>query len=329
MRPVGVNFMLKKILIGVAVLLVLFGAAGFWMLSRVGERHPGKTFDSAGVAYFYTEDGPADGEPVILVHGFAANGDLNWRNSKVIDALKDRYRVITVDNRGHGLSGKPHDPAKYGIEMVNDIVRLMDHLQIPKAHLVGYSMGAFITLKFVATHPERLISAMPCGAGWSKPEGANLEMINTLASDLEQGRGFNALVRRLAPDGKEPTAAKFASVNYFLSSINDTQALAAAVRGFNSLVVSEDELRRNTVPARSVVGTIDPLRDGVDAMKDVMGRLEVVYLEGFDHITAMGAPGLRENIRGFLDAHSVKAAQATPSPVPGGAPALLVRAPAR
>lgn len=315
---------MKRIAKVVGVLLVLAGIGGYWMLSTLNKRVPGETFDSAGVPIFYVDEGPRDADPVILVHGFAANGDINWRAPGIVDALKDSYRVITVDNRGHGLSGKPHNPDQYGIEMVNDIVRLMDHLEIQKAHVVGYSMGAFITLKFITTHPERLLSAMPCGAGWSKPEGANLAMINTLADDLEHGRGFDALVRRLSPGGKEPTAWKFASVNFFLSRINDTLALAASVRGFNSLVVSEEELRKNTVPVRSVVGTIDPLRDGVDAMKDVMANLDVVYLNGFNHITAMKAPGLRENIRGFLDAHRSAAMTSATAANSAKSPAALV-----
>lgn len=74
-----------------------------------------------------------------------------------------------MDVRGHGLSGKPHDTAQYGVEMVEDVRRLLDHLKIEKAHLVGYSMGGFIVYKFMALHPERLITAMPCGAAWMEP----------------------------------------------------------------------------------------------------------------------------------------------------------------
>jgi len=307
----------------VVVLLVLLGLGVYWVLSAMDKRTPGQFFDSAGVQFFYVDEGPRDADPVILVHGFAANGDLNWRAPGIVDALKDSYRVITVDNRGHGLSGKPHDPQQYGIEMVNDIVRLMDHLKIEKAHLVGYSMGAFITLKFITTHPERLLSAMPCGAGWNKPEGDNLKMLTTLADDLDAGRGFDALVKKLTPIGKEPSPTRSTTVNYVLKRMNDTKALAASVRGFSSLVVGEEDLRKNAVPVRSVVGTIDPLRDGVDAMKDVMAHLEVVYLDGFDHITAMQAPGLRENIRGFIDVHSTKAMQATASAPTNSAVSLV------
>ncbi len=86
---------------------------------------------------------------------------------RVFQRLSRRYRVIALDNRGHGKSDKPYDPAQYGLELVDDVVRLMDHLGIAKAHVVGYSLGGFITLKLALRHPERLLSAAPCGAGWS------------------------------------------------------------------------------------------------------------------------------------------------------------------
>ena len=51
------------------------------------------------------------------------------------------YRVIALDCRGHGQSGKPQDPGQYGLEMVRDVVRLLDHLNVERAHVVGYAMG--------------------------------------------------------------------------------------------------------------------------------------------------------------------------------------------
>lgn len=310
--------MLKRVSIATGVLLVAAIIAAFWLRGAVEQRTPGAYFDSAGLQVFYTDEGPREADPVILVHGFAVNGDINWRANGIVSALNQDFRVITIDNRGHGLSGKPHEPEKYGIEMVNDIVRLMDHLKIPKAHVVGYSMGAFITMRLIASYPDRLLSAMPCGAGWSKPEGSNIEMLNGLADSLDRDEGFDALARHIEPEGKDPGAVRIASMNYFLSRINDKKALAAVVRGFKSLVVEEAELRTNKVPVKSVVGSRDPLRDGVDNMKDVMANLETVYLEGDDHITAMRDKQFIANIRDFLAAHR----QAKPSVAAQAAPAL-------
>src|SRR5579863_3555872 len=117
-------------------------------------------FLSDGVKIRYIVEG--EGEPVLLIHGFAANLQVQWGG--VIKDLAKDYKVVALDNRGHGRSGKPHEPEKYGIQMVEDAIRLLDHLNIDKAHVVGYSMGGFITNKLLTTHPERLITATLGGA---------------------------------------------------------------------------------------------------------------------------------------------------------------------
>ena len=132
--------------------LVAFVAATLCFFSADGMSQiisgPGATptndqfFDSAGVRIRYVSAG--QGEPIILIHGWAADAEM-W-DSLMQDLSRD-YRVIAFDCRGHGRSDKPTDPKQYGMEMVNDVVRLMDHLGFSKAHIVGYSMGGSIALK--------------------------------------------------------------------------------------------------------------------------------------------------------------------------------------
>src|SRR6266446_970237 len=112
-----------------------------------------KFFDSNGVKIRYTVEGK--GEPVLLIHGFTANIEIQWTIPGITRALAKKYQVIAFDNRGHGKSGKPHDAEKYGMEMVEDAVRLLDHLKIKKAHVVGYSMGGMIALKLAVVHSDR------------------------------------------------------------------------------------------------------------------------------------------------------------------------------
>src|SRR5580658_7526298 len=83
------------------------------------------TFDSAGVKIHYIVEG--QGEPVILIHGYAASAITNWGTPGVIKKLAENYQVIALDNRGHGQSEKPHDAAAYGPVMFEDVLRLMDH----------------------------------------------------------------------------------------------------------------------------------------------------------------------------------------------------------
>jgi len=108
-------------------------------------------FDSAGVRIRYVDRGK--GEPVVLLHG--NGGSLQgWFDSGIAANLERDYRVIALDARGHGQSGKPRDAAAYGQQMGLDVVRLLDHLGIRRAHMVGYSMGASILGKLVTTHPH-------------------------------------------------------------------------------------------------------------------------------------------------------------------------------
>src|SRR5262249_42857572 len=104
-----------------------------------------RSFLSDGVKIHYTVEGK--GEPVVLLHGFAASSRLQWGVSGVYKALVNDYQMIALDLRGHGQSGKPHDADAYGIKMVEDVVRLMDELKIPKAHFVGYSLGSLVLMR--------------------------------------------------------------------------------------------------------------------------------------------------------------------------------------
>src|SRR5262245_8695747 len=97
-------------------------------------------FESNGVKIRYVVEG--QGEAVLLIHGVSADLERNWGGPGVFGALSKNYRTIAYDNRGHGKSDKPYDPTKYGKEMVEDAARLLDHLDIKRAHVVGYSMGA-------------------------------------------------------------------------------------------------------------------------------------------------------------------------------------------
>jgi len=260
-----------------------------------------KFFDSDGVKIHYFVKG--EGEPVILVHGFTASALLNWIQPGVFDALAEDYQVIAIDNRGHGRSDKPHDPEQYGVEMVEDVVRLMDHLGIEKAHVAGYSMGGFITCKLLATHPDRLLSATLGGAGWRRDTDDVDGLLNELAESLEQGKGIGPLIRRLTPEGQpEPSEEQIAAMSQVVLLMNDAKALAAVARGMAGLTVSESELKANKVPTLALIGETDPLKAGVDEMAPVTENLEVVVIEDADHMSAFGRPEFLEGLQKFLAA---------------------------
>lgn len=279
-------------------------------VATVSAQDKDQFFLSDGVKIAYIEKG--EGEPVVLIHGFAASQQLNWGMPGIIDALAKNYHVIALDNRGHGKSGKPHEVEKYGVNMVEDVVRLMDHLEIEKAHIVGYSMGGFITTKLVISHPERVISAVIGAAGWHEDADERLKLTDEIADSLEAGTGIAPLMKALTPAGRPvPSDEQLKITNTMLMLVNDPKALAAAMRGMRNLNVTRDELEANKVPAMSIIGTLDPLKDGVDEMAPVMGSLEVVEIDGADHMTAINNPKLVNSIVQHLQANAVKSEAAT------------------
>lgn len=259
-----------------------------------------KFFDSKGVKIHYIVEG--SGEPVILIHGFTANVLVQWELPGVVSKLKNDYQVIALDNRGHGKSDKPRDPDQYGPEMVNDVLRLMDHLKIPKAHIVGYSMGGFMTSYLLNNHPDRVISATLGGAGWAKADNAPARLFeNTVADSLEQGKGVAPLIELFTPpDQPKPTKEQIQGINSMLMLTNDPKALAACMRSMKNLAVTETQLRANKVPALALIGSADPLKAGVDDLKGVMPNLKVVVLEGANHMTAFAVPKFAEELKSFL-----------------------------
>jgi pimeloyl-ACP methyl ester carboxylesterase len=287
--------MLRRSVWAIACALVLAVAPGL----RAGDQ----SFDSNGVKIRYTDQGK--GEPVLLIHGFGVDAEKQWALPGVIKNLAKDYRVIAYDNRGHGKSDKPHDPKQYGAEMVEDAVRLLNHLKIKKAHVVGYSMGAIITAKLLVTHPDRVLTATLGGAGASRADDAEmLGFMGRMAESLEQGKGIGPLIEALTPPGKpKPSAEQVKAINKFFLAFNDPKALAAVARGWKGLTVSDKQLKANRVPVLALIGADDPLKKGVDELRGRLADLKEVVIPGADHITAYTRAEFVQALRSFLEAH--------------------------
>ena len=295
---------MKKILVraGIVLAVLLVTAAGLAVYIYHALNVEGEYFDSNGVRINYFVKG--EGTSVILVHGLAINAEGNWMAPGIFQRLAKKYRVIAFDNRGHGRSDKPYDPGQYGTEMVEDIIRLMDHLDIQKAHVVGYSMGGFIVLKLIAMHPDRLLSAAPCGAGWAANPEKDLALLDQVADDLDRGEGFKRLLEFLEPTGQKPSKARVAAANAAMLAINDTKAVAAVMRSIKQLQVTEAELRANTVPTLAVIGEKDPLKVYADQMAAVMSNLQLVVAPGGNHMTTLRKKECTAALDRFLAEHS-------------------------
>lgn len=240
--------------------------------------------DSDGVKIRYTDEGK--GAPVVLIHGFTANGDMNWRIPGVVNLLAKRYRVITLDNRGHGKSDKPTSVEDYGPKMVDDVIRLIDHLKIDKAHFVGYSMGGMITVKLAATAPERMLSAVVGGMGW-----------------IEQGPAL--------PDRDDEQAASGDRRRQV------SPELGACLRAFPALGVTREQLQAIKTPMVVIVGSKDDLLPRrVAPMREARPDIEVVEIDGANHLTCIFRPEFAKAISDFLDKQPSPFAPARPGAQP-------------
>jgi pimeloyl-ACP methyl ester carboxylesterase len=289
----------RRSVVGLAVFVVVgYGAWGQFG-SYLGFQVEGRYFETPdGIRLHYTDQGA--GEPIVLLHGYAMNQDLSWRDGGIIDDLARDYRVIALDFRGHGRSGKPHDPSAYGMEMAEDVIRLLDHLGIARAHLLGKSMGAAVALAVTVKYPERVISAIPTAMGWVRPWGANQAAQVALAESLEQGGGFDPLLRRLWDDGEDPGWLNIQLANVVVGRFNDKVALAKLTARLTEMLVSEAALRRNTVPTLTIIGSRDPLVEDAEAQARVMARHELVVIEGAGHFYISRSPEYMDHVRRFL-----------------------------
>ena len=218
-------------------------------------------FDSDGVRLRYLSGG--EGELVVLLHGFSGSAEGLYLRPGTFDALVDAgFRVVALDQRGHGNSEKPHDDDAYGLEMVEDVRRLLDFLDADTAHIAGYSMGAKVANTFLSRYPERVQSIVLGGYGWPW---------RSPRPTLEEAR--ERLESRTVLPG------------------NDLDALAAVSVGMYDLTPSRSDLENNTVPAIAIIGDKDaavPDEDR-DTLAATMADLELVIIPG-THAGPDGAP---------------------------------------
>ena len=288
-------------------LLTLLVVCG--LVSRPAPADEG-VFDSNGVKIRYVTEGK--GEPVVLIHGWMGDSSMWGRdrsgNTKLDTTRTTGFQLIALDCRGHGQSDKPHDPAQYGPEMAADVVRLLDHLKIAKAHLIGYSSGAFIAGKVAATHPERVLSVAYAGqapliVGMKSTSGAS--EVEIFAQAVDEGKDLGAYIRAVTPaDKPKLTEEQARTIARIMFNGKDLKALAAAGRGFKNLAVTEEQLKKCQAPILFIHGgnESDQVKHRVAAVHKLLGRGEVKIIAGADHITTLAKPEFGAALLEFLRA---------------------------
>ncbi len=230
-----------------------------------------------------------DGEPIVLVHGFASNKEVNWVAPGWVTTLtRAGRRVIALDNRGHGASAKLYDPADYrSAIMAEDVRGLIDHLDLPRADVMGYSMGARIAAFLALAHPDRVRSTVLGGLGIRLVEGVGLP--ETIAQALE--------APSLA-DVTDPTAYMFRAFAELTKS--DLCALAACLRGSRE-TLSRDEAGRISVPVLVAVGSADPIAGSPQELADLIPGARALAIPGRDHMLAVGDRVFKSAVLEFLE----------------------------
>lgn len=247
------------------------------------------TFDSGGVQTAYDDVGA--GRPVVLVHGFASDRRGTWEEAGWTEALVDAgRRVLALDVRGHGESEKPHDPAAYDPAVTaGDVVRLLDHLSIPEADLVGYSMGARLSMHLLVDHPDRFGAVVLAGVG-----------ARTLHEDSYSGAVADALAAADPGTIADPTAREFRE--FAERRGNDLSALAAFRRSPQAgLTMDADRLATVTNPVLVVAGGDDELVGDPGPLADAIPGAAAVAVPGCDHLATVDDPRFREAVLEFLE----------------------------
>jgi pimeloyl-ACP methyl ester carboxylesterase len=250
------------------------------------------TFRNGDVEIAYLDegkDGAKSGEPILLIHGFASNRVVNWVNPSWVGTLTGAgRRVIALDNRGHGESGKPSDPAAYHTDrMAEDALALLDHLNVERADVLGYSMGARITAFLAAAHPERVRSAILGGLGYRLVDGAGLP--ETIADALEAP----SLADVTDPQGR--TFRAFAD-----QTKSDRRALAACIRGSRQVMPAEKFAAMKT-PVLIAVGTKDDVAGSAEKLAALLPGAQLLEIPGRDHMLAVGDKVFKTGALKFLN----------------------------
>lgn len=244
------------------------------------------TFLSDGVEIAFIDEGT--GDPILLIHGFASSVQVNWVDTSWVRHLaREGRRVIAIDNRGHGQSAKLHDPSLYGgPTMAEDARRLLDHLGIAKADVMGYSMGARITAFLALAHPEYVRSAIFAGLGGN--------MVRPMAGT---GPIAAALEAPTIQDVTNATARTFRA--FAEQTKSDLKALAACIRSSRDPLTGE-ALSTLKCPVLVAVGSDDVIGGKAADLAKLIPGAEAFVIEGRDHMKAVGDRTYKEAVSAFL-----------------------------
>ena len=260
-------------------------------------------FNSGGIDIAYLDEDPGEGvgegrrgrtgAPILLIHGFASNARINWVGTGWVQALRQAgRRVIAYDNRGHGESEKLYDPTFYEAPMMaEDARRLLDHLEIPCADVMGYSMGARIAAFLAIQHPERVGGLVFGGLG--------IAMVRGVGDPEPVIRAFEAPRLEDVSESGPRTFRKFAE-----TSKGDLKALAACMRSARRRI-TEEQIASLTHRALVAVGAGDQIAGSAEELAALIANAETLIIPGRDHMSATGDKVFKQGVLKFFAASAL------------------------
>lgn len=246
-----------------------------------------KTFNSAGLTLAYRDEG--EGDPILLIHGFASSSYMNWVYPGWFKTLTAAgRRVIAIDNRGHGESEKLYDTAFYPAPlMAEDAARLLDHLGIARADVMGYSMGARISAFLSLAVPEKVRSVVFGGLGLGMVEGVG-----------PPGPIAEALEAPSLDDVTDPVGRAFRK--FAENTKSDLKALATCMRASRQTIDRAD-VARIAAPALVAVGTRDEIAGSASGLANLLPNATALDIPGRDHMVAVGDKAYKSGVLEFLE----------------------------
>ncbi len=244
------------------------------------------SFKNGDVEIAYLDEG--SGDPVLLIHGFASTKEVNWVSTSWVSTLtRAGHRAIALDNRGHGQSSKLYDPAAYHTDkMADDARALLDHLNIERADVIGYSMGARISAYLTVRHPERVRSVVFGGLGIRMVSGVGLP--ESIADAME------------APsldDVADPQGHVFRA--FAQQTKSDLKALAACIRGSRQ-ILSREQVAAIGLPVLVAAGTRDAVSGSAGELAALIPGSKVLDIPDRDHMLAVGDKIFKNGVLNFL-----------------------------
>lgn len=226
---------------------------------------------------------------VVVVHGFASSTKDNWvATGWVRDLLRAGYRVIGLDQRGHGASDKPHDAADYDLgQLAGDVETVLDTYLVDEALYVGYSLGARVGWEVVQDIAERVPRAVLGGV----PDGIPLARL-----DIAQ-------VTAYVEDGTpvtDPVTLNYLKLTERVPG-NDLRALLAIATGMRTAHTADpDPAHAPTQPILLATGSLDGIIEGSKALAAACPQGRFVEIPDRHHFNAPGSRVFRETAIAFL-----------------------------